>query len=234
MEKTTIKNLLPYVSSDAETTLKNLLSHFKGRVALASSLAAEDQVLTDMAFRLDRQIKVFTLDTGRLPEETYELIDRTRRHYGIDIQMYFPESSEVERLTARGPNVFFESVERRKQCCFVRKVQPLKRALAGLDAWVCGLRKDQSPTRELIEPVQWDGQFKLVKVSPLAEWTTEQVWDYIRGHNVPYNALHDKGYASIGCAPCTRAVRRGEHIRDGRWWWELPEHKECGLHRNNH
>jgi phosphoadenosine phosphosulfate reductase len=234
MDQSIIKILQQYGSLDAETMLTHGLERFKGRIALASSMAAEDQVLTDMVCRLDPGVKVFTLDTGRLPEETYELIDRTRRHYGIDIQMYFPESSEVERLTAKGPNLFFESVEQRKQCCFIRKVQPLKRALAGLEAWICGLRKEQSPTRERLEPVQWDSPFGLIKLSPLAEWTTEQVWEYIRQHNVPYNALHDKGYTSIGCAPCTRAIRDGEHVRDGRWWWELPEHKECGLHLNNH
>jgi phosphoadenosine phosphosulfate reductase len=233
MEPSDIEILKSYGRLDAETMLKHFLTRFKGRIALASSMAAEDQVLTDMVCRLDPGVKIFTLDTGRLPEETYELIDRTRRHYGIDIQMFFPESSDIEQLTAKGPNPFFKSIEQRKHCCSLRKVKPLRRALAGLDVWICGLRKEQSPTREHIEPVQWDGQFGLTKLSPLAEWTTEQVWDYIRHHNVPYNALHDKGYTSIGCAPCTRAVRDGEHVRDGRWWWELPEHKECGLHRNS-
>lgn len=233
MEKTIIETLRQYGGLEAEAILGHFLARFRGRIALASSMAGEDQVLTDMVSRLDPGVKIFTLDTGRLPEETYELIDRTRRHYGIDIKMFFPEHSDVEPLTANGPNPFFESVEQRKRCCSVRKVKPLKRALAGLDVWICGLRREQSPTREHLEPVQWDSQFGLIKLSPLAEWTIEQVWDYIRRNNVPYNALHDKGYTSIGCAPCTRAIRAGEHVRDGRWWWELPAHKECGLHLNN-
>jgi phosphoadenosine phosphosulfate reductase len=221
-----------YGHLDAETLLRHLLELFEGRIVLASSMAAEDQVLTDMICRMDASYEIFTLDTGRLAEDTYELIERTRRHYGVEIRLIFPEAAEVEQITAAGPNLFRQSLERRRQCCYVRKVQPLKRALANSDAWICGLRREQSPTREQLDTIQWDQQFGLIKISPLADWTTEQVWTYIRLHKVPYNTLHDKGYASIGCAPCTRAIGAGEDIRAGRWWWESPDHKECGLHWN--
>lgn len=215
---------------DTEPLLQYLLKRFKGRIVLASSLAAEDQVLTDMICRIDPETQIITLDTGRLPQETYDVIERTRRHYGVNIRILFPDAAEVERLAAQGPNAFHESIEQRKQCCYVRKVQPLRRALENADVWICGMRREQSPTREQLERIQWDHQFEMIKLSPLADWTTEQVWNYIRLHQVPYNALHDKGYASIGCAPCTRPVGPGEDIRAGRWWWESPEHKECGLH----
>jgi phosphoadenosine phosphosulfate reductase len=215
---------------DTEAMLRYFLSRFKGRSVLASSMAAEDQVLTDMVCRIDPETQIITLDTGRLPQETYDLIERTRRHYGINIRTVFPDAAEVEQLALQGPNSFRDSIEQRKQCCYVRKVQPLRRALENADAWICGMRREQSPTREQLEPIQWDNQFDLIKLSPLVDWTTEQVWNYIRLHHVPYNALHDQGYASIGCAPCTRPVGPGEPIRAGRWWWESPEHKECGLH----
>ena len=202
-----------------------------GSVALATSFGAEDQVLTDMLCRAGGQVKVFTLDTGRLPEETYEVMEATRRRYGIEIDVLFPDRRQVEAMVReRGPNLFYESVENRKRCCSVRKIEPLKRGLAGLDAWICGLRKSQSVTRSDMEAVAWDGQFGLIKICPLADWSDDEVWQYIRRHNVPYNKLHGAGYPSIGCAPCTRPVEAGEDIRKGRWWWEYPEHKECGLH----
>ena len=216
-----------------EQLLSYFLEAFQGRIVLASSMAAEDQVLTDMICRIAPATKIITLDTGRLPQETYDVIEATQKHYNRKINVLFPDYRQVEKMIDQcGPNLFFESVENRKRCCNVRKIEPLKRALDGMDVWICGLRKEQSVTRTGLEPIQWDEQFGLIKLSPLLDWTTEQVWDYIRQNNVPYNALHDKGYTSIGCAPCTRAIEKGEDIRAGRWWWEQPEHKECGLHWN--
>ena len=216
-----------------EQLLGYFLEAFQGRIVLASSMAAEDQVLTDMVCRVAPTTKIVTLDTGRLPQETYDVIEATQKHYNRKINVLFPDYRQVEKMIDQhGPNLFFESAENRKLCCHVRKIEPLKRALDGMDVWICGLRKEQSVTRTGLEPIQWDEQFGLIKLSPLLDWTTEQVWDYIRQNNVPYNALHDKGYTSIGCAPCTRAVETGEDIRAGRWWWEQPEHKECGLHWN--
>ena len=202
-----------------------------GECALASSLGAEDQVLTDMLQKERLQIPVFTLDTGRLPQETYDVLAETRRWYSIDVEVLVPETSPLEAMLTRyGPNLFYESVELRRECCRIRKVQPLKKKLSTLKAWICGLRREQSVTRTAIAPVEWDESFGLYKINPLAEVTEEAVWEYIRNHEVPYNALHDQGYPSIGCAPCTRAIEPGEDIRAGRWWWEIPEQRECGLH----
>ena len=212
--------------------LKYSLETFGSKIALSSSMAAEDQVLTDMICKITSEPKIFTLDTGRLPKETYDTIEATRYRYEIDLEIMFPDSSQVEQMVKTdGPNLFYNSIEQRKKCCYIRKIEPLKRALDGLDAWVCGLRKEQSVTRQDMEIVEWDSQFNLVKISPLLNWTTDQVWDYIRANNVPYNSLHDKGYPSIGCEPCTRAVKEGQDIRAGRWWWEDPQQKECGLHK---
>jgi phosphoadenosine phosphosulfate reductase len=216
-----------------EQLIRYFLENFRGKIALSSSMAAEDQVLTDMICKIDPAVKIFTLDTGRLPQETYDVIESTRRKYGIQIEMLFPDRVQVEQMVnEHGPNLFRDSVENRKLCCQVRKIEPLKRALNGLDVWICGLRKEQSVTRVELEPIEWDQQFGLIKVSPLLDFSSEQVWEYIREHDVPYNALHDQGYPSIGCGCCTRAIKDGEDIRAGRWWWELPEHKECGLHWN--
>lgn len=212
--------------------LEAVLDRFGDRVALASSFSPEDQVLTDLLCRVTLRPHVFTLDTGRLPEETYRLIERTRDRYRLRIQVLFPDAQDVEQMVeAHGINLFRDSIENRKLCCRVRKILPLKRKLAGLDAWICGLRKEQSVTRRDVATVQWDEQFGLIKISPLADWSTEQVWDYIRQNRVPVHELHERGYPSIGCQPCTRAVGAGEDLRSGRWWWEQPEHKECGLHR---
>ncbi|SFP34502.1 phosphoadenylyl-sulfate reductase [Hydrogenimonas thermophila] len=214
-----------------EEILAYVLEQFNGNVALASSFGAEDQVLTDMLCRIDPNIKIFTLDTGRLPAETYALMDKTREKYGVDIQIFFPDTEDIEKLYAKqGVNGFYSSVENRKECCYVRKVKPLKRALKGLSAWITGLRKEQSVTRDDVQIVEYDATHGLYKINPLAEWSETDVWSYIRFHNVPYNKLHDEGYPSIGCAPCTRAVQPGEDSRAGRWWWESPEKKECGLH----
>ncbi len=214
-----------------EVILADVLVRFKGRITFATSFGAEDQVLTDMAVKTDPSVSIFTIDTGRLPEETFEIMNRTMAHYGIQIDQYNPDHREVEAMVNTfGPNLFYDGIEHRKQCCRVRKVSVLRRVLPGHTAWICGLRKEQSVTRQGIEAVQWDEQFGLFKICPLAEWSEQQVWDYIREHQVPYHSLHDKGYPSIGCAPCTRAVEPGQDIRSGRWWWEEPEHKECGLH----
>lgn len=202
------------------------------RVAFATSLGAEDQVILDLLHRTGLGVCVFTLDTGRLPQETYDLLDETRRRYGRSVQVLFPDAPQVERLvSAHGPNLFYESVDLRRECCRVRKVEPLRRKLSTVDAWICGLRREQSVTRTGLDLVEWDGSFGLFKINPLVDVSESWVWEYIGNHKVPYNRLHDQGYPSIGCAPCTRPVAPGEDLRSGRWWWEQAEHRECGLHR---
>jgi len=204
---------------------------FGNRVAFASSFGAEDQVLTDMLSRAAAKLAVFTLDTGRLPQETYDVMAATRQRYGLTIEVLFPQAADVEEMmTSHGPNSFRESVEDRKLWCHGRKVLPPRRRLAGLDAWITGLRRDQAATRSLLARIEWDAANGLLKINPLADWSAEEVWAYIRANDVPYSALHERGYPSIGCAPCTRAVAAGQDIRAGRWWWEDPAHKECGLH----
>lgn len=216
---------------DAKAILKWTSEKFGSRVALATSLGAEDQVLTDLWTDLEDTIRIFTLDTGRFFQETYDVMDATMKHYGLRFEVYAPNAEELAKLIETdGPNLFYESVEKRKACCAVRKTIPLRRALTGLEAWITGLRKEQSVTRTETEAIEWDEAHGLYKISPLHAWTEEQVWTYIRDHSVPFNKLHEKGFPSIGCAPCTRAVAQGEDIRAGRWWWELPEHRECGLH----
>lgn len=215
-----------------EEVLRYFLAEYKGAVGLASSLGIEDQVLTDMICRIDASTRIFTLDTGRLFPETYSLIERTNMTYGIRIEVFFPDFRSVEKMVAQhGMNLFYESIEKRRLCCHVRKLEPLKRAFAGLKVWICGLRREQSVTRAGDRLVEWDEANGLLKVNPLIDWTEEQTWDYIRCQSVPYNKLHDQGFPSIGCQPCTRAVKPGEDVRAGRWWWEDPAHKECGLHR---
>lgn len=215
-----------------EEVLTFFLQAFRGRIALSSSLSIEDQMLTDLIAKKDPTTRIFTLDTGRLFPETYSLIERTRMKYPITLEVFFPEASEVEKMVKEeGINLFYAGIEQRKRCCHVRKMQPLKRAFQGLEVWICGLRKEQSVTRHDMQMVEWDAQNQLIKLNPLIEFTEEQVWDYIKANQVPYNKLHDKGFPSIGCQPCTRAVQPGEDIRAGRWWWENPEHKECGLHK---
>lgn len=215
----------------AEEVLNYFLKEFKGRIALSSSLGAEDQVLTDMIANIDKETSIFTLDTGRLFPETYDLIDETNKQYNIKMQVYFPDFVKVEQMVQKkGINLFYDSLENRKLCCHIRKIESLKRAFKGLDVWICGLRHEQSVTRIASKMVEWDEQHNLVKVNPLIEWEEKEVWDYIHNHNVPYNTLHDKGFPSIGCQPCTRSIKPDEDIRAGRWWWEEPEHRECGLH----
>jgi len=205
---------------------------FGPRVKLASSFGAEDVVLIDIVARAAPAIKVFTLDTGRLNDETYEAMERVRERYGMEIETVFPERIAVEQLVReKGFYSFRESIENRRECCHIRKVEPLRRALAGATAWMTGLRRDQAATRTETGAIEWDEGNTLLKINPLVDWTNEQVWEYVRANDVPYNRLHDQGFPSIGCAPCTRAIQPGEDIRAGRWWWELPENKECGLHQ---
>ena len=198
---------------------------------LASSLGAEDMVLLDLIAREQLEIGVFTLDTGRLPQETYDLLQLARQRYTVPIMVFAPESADIEAyVAAHGPNGFYDSVVLRQECCRLRKVRPLQRALAGKRAWITGLRRAQSAGRSAVAFQEWDRERKLQKFNPLADWSDEEMWKYINFHNVPVNSLHDKGYPSIGCAPCTRAIAPGEDVRAGRWWWENPEFNECGLH----
>jgi len=216
-----------------EEILSRACQSFHPRLALASSFQAEESVLIDMMHRLKGpDFRVFTLDTGRLNQETYDCMDALRERYGIRIEVFFPDAARVESMVRDyGLNLFYQSVEFRKLCCGIRKVEPLNRALKDLDAWMTGLRREQAVTRTGVHKAEIDKDHGgIIKLNPLADWTEKQVWDYIRAHQVPYNRLHDQGYPSIGCAPCTRAIRPGEDIRAGRWWWENPATKECGLH----
>ena len=203
---------------------------FPGKVVFSSSLGQEDQVLTDIIFKNNLPVKIFTIDTGRLFNETYELLDKTTARYKKQVQVYFPEAADVESFVAtKGINSFYESVDNRKGCCYIRKVKPLNRALEGAQVWITGLRAEQSENRKDMPIIEWDENRQLYKFNPLIHWTYNEVLDYIKEFNVPYNTLHDKGFISIGCAPCTRAIEPGEDARAGRWWWEA-SHKECGLH----
>jgi phosphoadenosine phosphosulfate reductase len=214
-----------------EEVLSYFLDTYKGKIALSSSLGAEDQVLTNMVCTIDKTTRIFTLDTGRLFPETYELIDKTNQFFNVTIEVFFPDFKAVEQmLSAKGVNHFYQSIENRKQCCQIRKLDPLIRAFANLEIWICGLRREQSVTRYASKMIEWDANNSLIKLNPLIDWTEEQVWQYLKQHQIPFNPLHEKGFPSIGCQPCTRAVKPGEDIRAGRWWWEEPDHKECGLH----
>lgn len=239
MEKTTaarqqVETLSPQVEAmTAEEVVHWAVGRFGRQIALASSFGAEDMVLIDFLMKIDRNARVVTLDTGRLPQETYTVIDAVRERYGLVTEVFFPNAEGVQRMVGeRGLNLFYHSIENRTLCCGVRKMEPLRRALSGLDAWMTGLRRDQNVTRAVVGKLEWDEGNQRIKVNPLADWSWDDVWTYIRANNVPYNALHDRGFPSIGCAPCTRAVQPGEDLRAGRWWWEHPETKECGLHVN--
>lgn len=200
-------------------------------VTFANSLGAEDMVLTDLIARHRLDIIMFSLDTGRLPQETYDLMQEVRTRYSVPLKICFPVAALVENYSAQhGVNGFYDSVENRKRCCHIRKVEPLRHALAGKRAWITGMRREQAATRGALELSAFDADNGLHKFNPLLDWTNAEVWEYIKANGVPYNALHDRFYPSIGCAPCTRAITPGEDIRAGRWWWENPEHKECGLH----
>jgi len=222
-----------FENSTPQDVLAYFLNEYKGKIGLASSLSIEDQTLTAMICEIDPACRIFTLDTGRVFPETYSLISKTNDRYAIKLQVFFPNHDNVQTMVQEhGVNMFYESVELRKKCCHVRKLEPLKRAFSGLKVWVCGLRKEQSVTRADNQIVEWDAGNGILKINPLINWTEKQTWDYIHANQVPYNALHDKGFPSIGCQPCTRAVEAGEDVRAGRWWWENPEQRECGLHNN--
>lgn len=219
-------------AKSAQDVLAWALARFHPRISFASSFGVEDVVVIDMLARLRPDARIFTLDTGRLHEETYAVMERVRRRYGVTIESYFPDREQVERLEReKGFYSFHESIANRKECCTIRKVEPLRRALSGLDAWISGLRRDQAVTRGAVAKLEVDEAHPgLFKINPIADWTLDQVWSYVREHDVPYNDLHDRGFPSIGCSPCTRAIHNGEDVRAGRWWWETPEQKECGLH----
>lgn len=231
MIKTAEELNIRFENSSPRQVLEYFLNEYKGKIIQSSSLGAEDQVLTDMITKIDKKIKIFTLDTGRLFPETYELIERTNKQYDININIYFPDWQKVEKMVRdKGINLFYRSIENRKLCCHLRKIEPSKRALEGFDIWVSGIRKDQTVSRFYNKIIEWDDTNRLIKVNPLLNWTEKHVWDYIKKNNVPYNELHDRGFSSIGCQPCTRAIKSGDDFRAGRWWWEEPDNKECGLH----
>lgn len=230
-------NITPELTASVATktiAARTLLADIAGDwspAAFANSLGAEDMVLTDMIVKSGLPIEIFSLDTGRLPLETYDLMAAVQQHYDLKLKVYFPQSEGVENFVrSKGINAFYESIELRKACCYVRKVEPLQRALAGKKAWITGLRAQQAATRVGLPTREYDEGNQLEKFNPLADWSEKEVWTYIKQNAVPYNALHDKFYPSIGCAPCTRAISLGEDVRSGRWWWENPESKECGLH----
>ena len=225
-----------YAHHSPEQILEYALSKFDN-IAISFS-GAEDVVLIDMAAKITRNLQVFSIDTGRLHTETYQFLERVRQEYNIDLEILFPDSQQVEQLVKeKGFFSFYE--DNHKECCGIRKVRPLRRKLSTVDAWITGQRKDQSPnTRANIPVIQQDTAFstadhKIVKFNPLANWTSQQVWQYIREFDVPYNSLHEKGFVSIGCEPCTKAVLPNQHEREGRWWWENAADKECGFHKDN-
>ena len=225
-----------FETKSAHEILKWSLDKYGEKIALASSFGLEDVILIDMMVKINKnKTRVFTLDTGRLNQETYDLMDIISKKYEIKIYTYFPDSNQIEEMvSSKGFNLMYDSLENRKLCCGIRKVNPLNRALSSLDGWITGLRREQSITRSRIEKIELDiSHDNKFKLSPLADWTEEMVWDYIKKNNIPYNKLHDRGYPSIGCQPCTRAILPGEDIRSGRWWWEHPSQKECGLHLPN-
>jgi phosphoadenosine phosphosulfate reductase len=214
-----------------EESLFLLSERFRDKIVFSTSLGLEDQVITDIIFSNGLPIRIFTIDTGRLFNETYTVLNKTNEFYDKKIQVYFPENNSVEKLVnEKGPFSFYESVENRKECCFIRKVEPLNRALEGMQAWITGIRAEHSVNRLGMDKIEWDETHTVFKFHPLLNWSTQEVRDYIKKHNVPYNLLHDKGFISIGCSPCTRAVKEGEDFRAGRWWWEDNSKKECGLH----
>jgi phosphoadenosine phosphosulfate reductase len=221
-----------YEGRSPQDVLRWTVERFGSRAALCTSFQADGMAILDMAWRIDPKIRVFTIDTGRFPQETYELLDQVREKYHLELEVYFPEATQVESITRRhGVNLFYRDTTLRLLCCHVRKVLPLRRILTTLDAWVTGLRRDHSTTRATVRKIEADEEHGgLVKVNPLADWSEQQVWNYIRTYNVPYHPFYDRGYTSIGCAPCTRPTTPGEDPRAGRWWWETGAPKECGMH----
>ena len=221
-----------YKNKTAEETVRFISNTLgKEKVILASSMSIEDQVLTDMFLKINPESRIFFIDTGRHFQKTYDLMEETMQRYKFNYEVYAPETNELETvLSKHSPNLFYESVELRKKCCEIRKVNPLKRVLSTVDGWICGLRRNQSQTRQEIEIFEWDNSHSINKINPLAFWTEDMVWEYIKKNNVPSSYLYNNGFRSIGCQPCTRAVKPGEDVRSGRWWWEDPDKKECGLH----
>ncbi|MGI0101712.1 MAG: phosphoadenylyl-sulfate reductase [Nitrosotalea sp.] len=215
-----------------QDVLKWALDNLHPKIAMASSFGAEDVVVIDMMMKINPKSRIFTLDTGRLNQETYDVMDEIRNKYNMNIEVMFPDSNEVEQMVhVNGMNLFYQSMVNRKLCCGIRKVHPLKKMLSTVDGWITGLRADQTEVRSNVQRIEIDPQHNgIIKVNPIIEWTWEQTWDYIKNNGVPYNKLHDKGYPSIGCEPCTRAIKPGEPLRAGRWWWETDPQKECGLH----
>ena len=231
------KENIPALQAELDTaSAEEILAFAAERLkapAFATSLGQEDQIITVLIAKAGLNIPIFTLDTGRLFPETYDLIATTEEQYGLKIKITFPEATDVEQMVAEeGINLFRKSIESRKRCCGVRKIAPLKKELSKSDGWICGLRREQSTTRTEMHAIEWDEGNGIPKFNPLINWTLADVQDYIKENSVPYNPLHDQGFISIGCACCTRAVKPGEDIRAGRWWWESPEQKECGLHFN--
>lgn len=214
-----------------ESNIEHLTREYPGQVTFSTSFSFEDQLVTDIILKNNFPVKIFTLDTGRLFKETYSVWSATNERYDTHITPYYPDHNLLEPFVEKnGPNSFYESVDQRKACCFLRKVEPLKRALKGNLVWITGIRAEHSPDRHDMQQVEWDESNEVIKYHPLLHWTTEEVKDYINKYNIPYNILHDRGFVSIGCEPCTRAIKPGEDFRAGRWWWEDNTKKECGLH----
>ena len=218
-----------------QEVLKWSLDNLHPRIAMASSFGAEDVVVIDMLIKINPKARIFTLDTGRLNQETYDVMDAIRKKYNVNLEVMFPDQNEVEQMVrVNGLNLFYDSVGNRKLCCGIRKVHPLNRILSTLDGWITGLRADQTEVRSNASKIEFDEQHNgILKINPIIEWTWEQTWDYIKKYDIPYNKLHDKGFPSIGCEPCTRAIKSGEPLRAGRWWWESDSQKECGLHADH-
>ena len=218
-----------------QEVLKWSLDNLHPKIAMASSFGAEDVVVIDMMMKINPKARIFTLDTGRLNQETYDVMDEIRKKYNMNIEVMFPDQNETEQMVrVNGMNLFYDSIGNRKLCCGIRKVHPLNRMLTTLDGWITGLRADQTEVRLKSNRIEIDEQHNgIIKINPIIEWTWDQTWDYIKKNNIPYNKLHDKGFPSIGCEPCTRAIKPGEPLRAGRWWWESDSQKECGLHANH-
>ncbi|MHA4738615.1 phosphoadenylyl-sulfate reductase [Dyadobacter sp. MSC1_007] len=228
----TLESLHAAIEGKSETeSLAILADLFPGEVVFSTSLGYEDQVITDFILKNNLNITIFTLDTGRLFAETYMTLQKTNNRYDTKIKVYYPQTNAVEEMVStKGPLSFYESIENRKECCFIRKVEPLNRALKGAKIWVTGIRAEQSGNRHDMPKLEWDEAHQLVKFHPILHWSFDEVKTYVKSNGIPYNPLHDKGFVSIGCAPCTRAIQEGEDFRAGRWWWEDESKKECGLH----
>jgi phosphoadenosine phosphosulfate reductase len=218
-----------------QEVLKWAIDNLHHKIAMASSFGAEDVAVIDMMMKINRKARIFTLDTGRLNQETYDVMDEIRNKYNINIEVMFPDQNEVEQMVrVNGMNLFYQSIGNRKLCCGIRKVHPLNKMLVTLDGWITGLRNDQTQNRVNAKKIEIDDQHNgIIKINPIIDWSWEQTWEYIKTNNIPYNKLHDQGYPSIGCEPCTRAIKPGEPLRAGRWWWETDPEKECGLHADH-